>query len=83
MSEPQNETTVEYIEDYLSDDVIDRVEDALSKILDDEDFFTTVFSLLDSDEEAEKMLQYLNNTQDVKRRDLMVFIFKMKNSQTN
>lgn len=83
MSENIDEAKVEYIEDYLSDDVIDRVEAAISKILDDEDFFTSVFSLLDSDEEAEKMLQYLNDTPNVKRRDLMIFLIRMKNSRTD
>ena len=42
MSENNDEAKIEYVEDYLSDDVIDRVEDAISKILDDEDFFTSV-----------------------------------------
>ena len=83
MSENNDEAKIEYIEDYLSDDVIDRVEAAISKILDDEDFFTSVFSLLDSDEEAEKMLRYLNDTPNVKRRDLMIFLFRMKNSRTD
>lgn len=83
MSEPGNDTTVEYVEDYLSDDVIDRVEAAISKILDDEDFFTSVFSLLDSDEEAEKMLHYLSETQNVKERDLIIFLIRMKNSRNN
>ena len=83
MSENNDEAKIEYVEDYLSDDVIDRVEAAISKILDDEDFFTSVFSLLDSDEEAEKMLRYLNDTPNVKRRDLMIFLFRMKNSRTD
>ncbi len=83
MSNNIDNNNVDYIEDYLSDDIIDKVEDALENIpldnvLNVEDFYTTVFSLLDSDEEANRLLEFINNRENTTRKDLMIFIIKMK-----
>ena len=65
---------VQYIEDFLSPEMIEKVENAIRVIKDDEDFFDSVFMCLNSDEDAEKVLEYMKIHPDTTRRDLMIYI---------
>ena len=66
---------MEYLEDYLSEELIDKLEIELKKVYDNEEFAICIMSGLNNDVEALEMLNYLkeNNFTSKERYKIILF----------
>ena len=70
-----------YIEDYFSDEMIKKVENAVKPIIDDEDFLISVFSAIDNDEEANKVIRYIESHPNTTPRDIIIVLSRIMQSK--
>ena len=74
---------MKYIEDYVSEELLDEIELELKKIYDNEEFILCSFSSLNNDNEAHKLLDFLK-TNDISREErykVIMFLLDMENSR--
>lgn len=72
---------MEYIDDYLSEEKIDLLDEALAKIYDDDSFIIDCLSALDSDDEADKLLDFLSKHENIDRFQVVYFLIDLINSR--
>ena len=69
---------MEYLEDYLSEDMIDALESELRKVYDNEEFVMCAVSALNSNEEADQLLNFLRSNTIAPDERYKVTLFQMK-----
>ena len=76
--EKEESNTMEYLEDYLSEELIDALDAEFKKIYDNEEFCLCTLSELKNDDEALKLLNYLKTHTITKSTRYEVTLFQMR-----
>ena len=72
---------MEYIEDYLSDQMIDNLTFEIAKVCSDDLYIESTLSAFDSDEEAKILLDYLLSHPNATRSDIDYCTVRIHNSK--
>ena len=76
---------MEYLEDYLSIEIINALEVELRKVYDNEEFVICTLSELQNDDEAKKLIDFLktNTITQNTRYKVTIFQLQMEKNRTN
>ena len=74
---------MKYIEDYVSEQLIDEIDAELEKVYDNEEFAICCLSSLDSDDEARLLLDFLktNHLTKENRYKIIIFLLDMEKAR--
>ena len=68
---------MKYLEDYISEELIDCLEIELKNIYDNDEFTIGIMSMLENDSEAKELLDYLKNNNFTEETSYKVALFQL------
>ncbi len=74
---------MKYLEDYLSEKMIDDLAFEIAKICDDDMYINSTLGAFDNDDQAKELLDYLNDHPDATRCDIDYCTVRIYNKYHN